>query len=87
MLQHITKWAYKMSEFIAKKVRSTFIFKSFIWILTTVMMNMIGIFIVILEWSNAINFYKEIYYWPLIAYILLTVLTLVVKPPRSKKKE
>jgi uncharacterized integral membrane protein len=76
-----------MSEIIPKKVRSALVFKSLIWIVTTVMMNMIGIFIVILEWSNAINFYKEIYYWPLIAYIFLTLMTFVVKPPRSKKKE
>jgi hypothetical protein len=58
MLQHITKWAYKMSEYIPKNVKSAFIFKCLVWLLTTVMMNMIGIFIVILEWSNAINFYK-----------------------------
>jgi len=50
-------------------------------------MNMIGIVIVILEWRDALKFYEDIYYWPLIAFFVLTLLTFVLKPPKSKKEK
>lgn len=87
MLQHITKWAYKWSDSIPKPIRQSLLFKALIWLSATLLMNMIGIVIVLLEWKDGLRFYADIYFWPLIVMGGLAVLTFVVRPPKSKKKE
>ena len=87
MLQHITKWAYKWSGAIPKRITEALVFKAAVWLAATLLMNMIGIVFVILEWKDALRFYADIYYWPLFAFLVLTLLTFAIRPPNNKFKK
>ena len=38
-------------------------------------------------WKDALRFYADIYYWPLFAFLVLTLLTFAIRPPNNKFKK
>lgn len=84
LLLHITKWAYKWSQILPTKITNSTIFNILTWIFSATMMNYIGMFIVVLEWEDAVLFHSNIYHWGTILLVLLFVLSFVLRPPRQK---
>lgn len=85
VLNHITKWCYKWSQLLPKKVADSPLFLLLTWLTSCVMMNFVGMVGLILEWNAAVKFYADLYYYPVIIYGVLLVLSLTVKPPSTKK--
>lgn len=85
ILLHITKWAYKWSLALPPKLTNSKLFSFLAFFASANFMTYIGMFIVVLHWDDAVAFHTDIYHWGTIALLALLVLSLTVRPPRSKK--
>jgi hypothetical protein len=87
LLNHISKWVYKMSAKIPLKIKTSRACQVLTFLAITTLINYIGMFMVLLTWENAVQFYSDIYYYGSIVLAILFGLTFIIKPPRSNKKE
>lgn len=47
-------------------------------------MTYIGMFIVVLEWEDALSFHRDIYHWGTVSLLTAFTLSFVLLPPRRK---
>ena len=87
VLIHITKWCYKWSLKLPKSIGESWLLKGVTWLAAFCMFTPVGMAGAVLEWKGALLFLKDIYYYPLILYPLLLLLSLVVVPPKVKAKK
>ena len=87
MVIQITKWVYKISLNFDEKFRSSFFAKGLAYFLGCMGMNPVGMWMLVLVWDKAVQFYADMNF---IYPILLSgcfILSLVIKPKKPKAVE
>jgi magnesium-transporting ATPase (P-type) len=87
MLINITKWTYKWSQILPKSMKNSIIFQILTYFISLSLMTYIGMFIVLLDWSDALAFHNNFYHWGTILLVLFTIFSFIIPPPRSKNKK
>ena len=80
---HLAKWVYKMSLAYPILAASPLV-RIVTFILSSSILNYIGMFMAILNWDSAIEFHSDVFHWASITLLIATLLTFVIKPPRAK---
>jgi hypothetical protein len=84
ILLYLTKWAYKWTLVFPQKITNSKLFTVLTWCVSATLMNYIGMFMVVLDWEDAIAFYSDLHYYGSVIFVVLFLLSFVLRPPRQK---
>jgi hypothetical protein len=83
---HINKWVYKWS-LVYPIFSQNIITRLIAYVLAASIFSYTGMSVVILNWDDVMAFHSQVNHWGTIALIGLTILSFLIVPPKSKKRE
>lgn len=84
---NLTKWVYKMSFYLPQKARDSLVSTILVFIVGLTIFTYIAMGMVMLDWGLMIELFNSLYWCITIAIFFVFILSMVIKPPRTPKKE